>query len=52
MNTVNEVLRNEAITFGLFFLTVILIGGYWHYIVKRWSWIPRKTQRRGFGERF
>lgn len=52
MNTVHEVMMHEAITFGLFFLSVILLGGWFLYILKRWSWIPRKTQRKGFTERF
>lgn len=52
MNEVYEVLRSEAILLGLYFLTVILFGVYWAYIMRRWTWIPRRKQRRGFGERF
>lgn len=52
MNTVNEVMMNEAITFGLYFLAVILFGVCWRYIVRNWSWIPRRQQRSGFRERF
>lgn len=54
--TVQEVLHqvavNEAINLGLLAGGVILLGVYWAYVMERWTWIPRKRQRRGFGERF
>ena len=34
---------------------VALIGAtvaYMEYIIRRWSWIPRKRQRKNFGERW
>ena len=33
---------------------VVLIGAtvaYMEYIIRRWSWMPRRRQRRSFGER-
>ena len=51
MNTVQNVLENETCLFGLFGIAVILIGCWFWYIVREWSWMPRKKQRTRFNER-
>lgn len=34
-------------------LTAVAILGLWFgYILKRWSWVPRKRQRKAFVERW
>ena len=52
MNTVQTILENEAIYFGLFGIAVILFIMYFRYLLNRWSWIPRKRQRVRFYERW
>ena len=55
MNTawiVQDVLENEAILLGLFGLAVVGFAIYWEFIIRRWSWIPRKRQRKNFCERW
>lgn len=49
---VHGALENEAIYFALAIMGMILIGAWFVYILKEWSWIPRKRQRRWFYERF
>ena len=49
---VQDVLENEAILLGLFGLAVAGFAIYFEYIIRRWSWIPRKHQRKNFGERW
>ena len=49
---VAEAMENEAIVFGLFGIAVIGLCLWFGYVLRRWSWIPRRQQRRGFGERF
>ena len=51
MYTVQQILENEACLFGLFGIAVILIGCWFWYIVREWSWMPRKKQRAKFNER-
>lgn len=34
-------------------LTAVAILGLWFgHILRRWSWVPRKRQRKAFGERW
>lgn len=36
-------------------IILLLIGGlimWFEYVLRRWSWMPRKQQRVRFGERF
>ena len=49
---IQDVLENEAILLGLFGLAVVGFAIYFEYIVRRWSWIPRKKHDRVFVERF
>ena len=49
---VQDVLENEAILLGIFGLAVVGFAIYFEYIIRRWSWIPRKRQRKNFGERW
>ena len=46
-----DVLNSEMVVMiGL----VVVIGAtvaYMEYIIRRWSWMPRRRQRRSFGER-
>ena len=49
---VQDVLENEAILLGLAGLAVVGFGIYWEYIIRRWSWTPRKKHNRRFDERF
>ena len=49
---VADVLENEAIVLGLFGLATVGVALYLEYIFRRWSWLPRKHQRRSFGERW
>lgn len=32
--------------------TVAGLAGWLAYVIRRWSWIPRKQQRQRFGERW
>ena len=49
---VHDVLQNEAILLGLFGLAVVGLAVYLEYIFRRWSWVPRKRQRKYFTERY
>lgn len=49
VRTVNE---NEAAWFVLYVIAAVLMVALFMYLVKNWSWIPRKRQRRVFIERF
>ena len=45
--------RDDSIMLAIGF--VILVGGlvaWLSYVIDRWSWIPRRKQRRCFGERW
>jgi O-antigen/teichoic acid export membrane protein len=44
--------ENEPIYFALAAMAIVLLGMWFLYIMRRWSWIPRKRQRRYFVERF
>ena len=52
MNTVQNVLENEAVVFILYGAAVALLALYFGYLLRRWSWVPRKQQRQRFGERW
>jgi hypothetical protein len=44
--------ENSVIYFALAIIGMILIGAWFVWVLENWSWIPRKKQRRFFGERF
>lgn len=46
------VLNSEAIVLVCAGLLVIATGLYMEYIIRRWSWIPRKEHNRVYRERF
>ena len=49
---VRDVMQNEAVYFGLFGLSVAGLALYMGYVIRRWSWIPRRKQRKCFTERW
>lgn len=46
------VLESEMILFGIYALAVVGFAIWFGYILRRWSWIPRKRHDRVFVERF
>ena len=46
------VMENELIYFGLFGLAVAGFLIYFGYLLRNWSWMPRKKHERVFIERF
>ena len=46
------VLNSEMVVMVCAVLLVAGVALYLEYIIRRWSWIPRREQRRVFGERF
>ena len=49
---VDTVLNNEIITFLILGLAFILFVCGWCYLIRRWSWLPRKHHGRVFNEKF
>ena len=47
-----SILQNEGIYFGLFAIAVILLLCFFGYVLREWSWVPRRRQRRSFNERW
>ena len=52
METVQTVLENEAILLISAFASIVLLAMWLEYVIRRWSYVPRKRQRRSFGERW
>ena len=52
METVQQILENEAVLFYALIALIGLTALWFDYIIRRWSWIPRKRQRKNFGERW
>lgn len=46
------ILDTEAVIFVAYGVLVAGVGLYLNYLIRRWSWIPRKRQRRTFTERW
>jgi hypothetical protein len=45
--------RDDSIMLSIGFVLLIAIISLWLvYVFERWSWIPRRKQRRFFGERW
>lgn len=45
--------RDDSIMLAIGFVLLIAVTVlWWVYVFERWSWIPRRTQRRCFGERW
>ena len=49
METVQTVLENEAILLISAFASIVLLAMWLEYVIRRWSYVPRKKQRRSFG---
>lgn len=49
---INSVLENETVVFILYGVAVTLLALYFGYLLRNWSWIPRKRQRQRFNERW
>jgi hypothetical protein len=49
---IEAVLQNEAGVFLLFGIAFVLFVLGFCWVLREWSWIPRKRQRREFVERF
>lgn len=49
---VMTVMENELILFGLYGLAVVGFAVWFGYVLRNWSWIPRKRHNRVFIERF
>ena len=49
METVQTVLENEAILLISAFASIVLLAMWLEYVIRRWSYVPRKRQRRSFG---
>lgn len=47
-----DVLNSEAVLLYALIALIGLTAGWLDYVIRRWSWIPRKRQRRFFGERW
>lgn len=46
------VMNSEAILLVCAILLVAATALYLEYIIRRWSWVPRKRQRKYFTERY
>ena len=46
------ILESEVVVLILGGVGIAALGLYFGYILRNWSWIPRRKQRRGFGERW
>ena len=44
--------RNQQIRTAILIATIAASILFMRYIIRRWSWIPRKRQRTHFNERF
>lgn len=45
--------RDDSIMLAIGFVLLIAVTVlWWVYVFERWSWIPRRKQRRCFGERW
>ena len=44
--------RNQQIRAAILIATIAASILFMRYIIRRWSWIPRKRQRTHFNERF
>ena len=50
--TVNTILGNQVAYFAVYIIAVIL-GCFWFgYVLRRWSWIPRRRHSRQYYEKF
>lgn len=47
---IREVMENEAVLFGLAVIAVILLFCYLGWVLRRWSWVPRKDARKHYAE--
>ena len=50
MSAVDIVMENETILLVLAGIFLVLFGMWFGYILRRWSWLPRKRQRRCFND--
>ena len=51
MNTFQTILENETILLISAFASIVLLAMWLEYVIRRWSYVPRKRQRSRFNER-
>ena len=52
METVQQILENEAVLFYALIALIGLTALWFDYIIRRWSWIPRNRHNRQYREKF
>jgi uncharacterized membrane protein YcjF (UPF0283 family) len=47
---IREVMQNEVCVFVALGVSILLVGFWLGYVIREWSWIPRKKQRAYFND--